>query len=165
MALEEFKDRKELISINLCAEDIVNAKTRTFIKEHLIIAKHPQNIIFELVESEDMHKLPELNKFIEFIKSTGAKIAIDDFGTGYSNFAYLMDLNPDYIKIDGSLIKHIDTDKRSRQIVQTIVQFAHGLDIKVIAEFIHSKEVLDICLELDVDEFQGYYFSEPSLLK
>ncbi len=164
MALEEFKDRAESISINLCAEDLSNTKTKDFIKEKLSLCKNPQQVIFELVESEDIHSIPELNEFISYIKSTGAKIAIDDFGTGYSNFAYLMDLEPDYIKIDGSLIKNIDHDERSKRIVNTIVKFAKGLDIKVIAEFVHSKEVLDICLDLGVDEFQGYYFSEPSTL-
>lgn len=163
-ALDAFKDREELISINICAEDIVNIKTQEFIKKQLAEFKKPQNIIFELVESQDIHSLPELHDFILYIKSTGAKIAIDDFGTGYSNFAYLMDLEPDYLKIDGSLIKNIDKDERSKRIVTTIVKFAHGLGITVIAEFIHSKEVLDICKELGVDEFQGFYFSEPSEL-
>ena len=134
------------------------------LKEKLSQYEKPEKVIFELVESEDIHSIPELNEFISYIKSTGAKIAIDDFGTGYSNFAYLMDLEPDYIKIDGSLIKNINNDERSKRIVNTIVKFAKGLDIKVIAEFIHSKEVLEVCLDLGVDEFQGYYFSEPSTL-
>ena len=164
MALEEFKDREELISINLCAEDILNVKTLNFIKEQLLNFQNPQRVIFELVESEDMHDLPELHDFIVYVKAIGAKIAIDDFGTGYSNFAYLMDLEPDYIKIDGSLIQNIDKDERSQKIVSTIITFAQSLDIKIIAEFIHSKEVLDVCIELGVDEFQGYYFSEPSEL-
>ncbi len=164
MAFDEFHDRDEKISVNICLEDIISSETQEFIKEKLLQSKKPQNIVFELVESEDIHELPELKTFIKYIKKSGAKIAIDDFGTGYSNFAYLMDLEPDYLKIDGSLIKNIDKDKRSYDIVKTIVSFAHGLNIKVIAEFIHSEEVLKVCEELEVDEFQGYYFSEPSAL-
>ena len=165
MALEEFKNRDELVSVNLCAEDITNMKTQAFIKEKISEFVNPQRIVFELVESEDMHSLLELNDFISYLKSTGAKIAIDDFGTGYSNFAYLMDLEPDYLKIDGSLIKNIDHDQRSYNIVKTIVTFARSLNIKVIAEFVHSEEVLEVCKELNIDEFQGFYFSEPSELK
>lgn len=164
LALDEFKDRDESISINLCAEDIISTRTQDFIREQLTLFKEPSRITFELVESEDINKLPELKEFISYIKGTGAKIAIDDFGTGYSNFAYLMDMEPDYIKIDGSLIKNIDTDRRSYEIVQTIIKFAHGLNIKVIAEFIHSQDVLKVCEVLGVDEFQGYYFSEPAKL-
>ena len=163
-ALHAFKDRDELISINLCAEDIINLQTQEFIKEQLAAFHKPQNVIFELVESEDIHNIPELHNFILYVKNTGAQIAIDDFGTGYSNFAYLMDLRPDYLKIDGSLIRNIDKDERSKRIVTTIINFAHGLDITVIAEFIHSKEVLNICKDLGVDEFQGYYYSKPSEL-
>ena len=164
LAFDEFRNREEKISVNLCLEDIISADTQNFIKEKLSQHPHPQNIVFELVESEDMHSIPELKTFIKYIKESGAKLAIDDFGTGYSNFSYLMDLEPDYLKIDGSLIKNIDKNKRSYDIVKTIISFAHGLDIKIIAEFIHSKEVLEICEELGVDEFQGYYFSEPSPL-
>ena len=164
MTLDKFKDRDELISINICAEDITSKHTQNFIKHQLSIFKDPSRVIFELVESENIHNLPELQDFILYVKNLGAKIAIDDFGTGYSNFSYLMDLEPDYIKIDGSLIKNINTDQRSYAIVKTIVKFAHGLNIKVIAEYVHSKEVLKICEKLNIDEFQGYYFSEPSIL-
>jgi EAL domain-containing protein (putative c-di-GMP-specific phosphodiesterase class I) len=79
----------------------------------------------------------------------------------YSNFSNLHDQEPDYIKIDGSLIKNIDTDEKSYNIVKTIVIFAHNLNIKVIAEFVHSKEVLEVCQQLNIDEFQGYFFGEP----
>jgi EAL domain-containing protein (putative c-di-GMP-specific phosphodiesterase class I) len=68
---------------------------------------------------------------------------------------------PDIIKIDGSLIKNIDKDTNAKKIVKTIVTFAHELNISVVAEFIHSKEVFEVCKALQVDEFQGYYFSEP----
>jgi len=95
------------------------------------------------------------------IKSFGAKIAIDDFGSGYSNFAHLLKLNPEYIKIDGSLIKNIDKDKNSLVIVKTINDFAHALGIQTVAEYVHSKEVFEVLTELGIDEFQGYYFSEP----
>lgn len=163
-ALNEFKNRDELISINICAEDISNKQTRDFIKKQLSRYRDPRRVILELVESEDIHNLPELQEFISYLKNLGVKIAIDDFGSGYSNFSYLIDLEPDYIKIDGSLIENINTDKRSYEVVNTIVKFAHGLNIKVIAEYIHSKEVLKVCEDLNVDEFQGYYFSKPALL-
>jgi len=161
-AFSEFADRDEEISVNLCADDFLNKETKLFILEQLDNFKNPKRVVFELVESEDLQDIKGLQDFIADLKSRGAKIAIDDFGTGYSNFSYLIDLSPDYLKIDGSLIKNIDTNKKSYDIVKTIVTFSHSLDITVIAEFIHSKEVLEICKELGVDEFQGYYFGEPS---
>ena len=136
---------------------------KNFIKNQLQNFKDPSRVVFELVESESIHSIRGIKEFISFIKSTGAKIAIDDFGTGYSNFSYLLDLEPDYLKIDGSLIININTDKKAYNIVKTLVNFAHNLNIKVIAEFIHSEEILAICEELNIDEFQGYLFGKPSL--
>ena len=78
-----------------------------------------------------------------------------------SNFSNILDLNPDYIKIDGSFIKNIHTDKKSYSLVKGIIESAKELNIKTIAEFIHSKEVFDVALKLGIDEFQGFYFSEP----
>jgi len=162
-SFKEFEDRDTSFSINIEADDIINKDTLNFIKKHLEEFKNPERVIFELVESQDVHDLPNIKEFINFVKNHGAKIAIDDFGTGYSNFSYLMDLEPDYLKIDGSLIKNIDIDIKSYNIVKTLINFAHNLGILVIAEYIHSKEVLAVCEELGVDEFQGYLFGEPSL--
>jgi EAL domain-containing protein (putative c-di-GMP-specific phosphodiesterase class I) len=91
----------------------------------------------------------------------GCRIAIDDFGSGYSNFEYLLKFKPNYLKIDGSLVKNIHTDTNSLLIVKTINQFAHSLGMKTVAEFVHCQEVFDILQELNVDEYQGYYFSPP----
>jgi diguanylate cyclase (GGDEF)-like protein len=159
----EFANTDLSFSVNIEAEDILNEDTKTFIKNHLVGFKDPERVIFEIVESESIHNISNIKEFIGFIKKQGAKIAIDDFGTGYSNFTHLLELEPDYIKIDGSLIKNIDTDTKSYDIVKTLVGFAHNLNIKVIAEYVHSSEVFDICKELEVDEFQGYLFDVPSL--
>ncbi len=161
-ALEKFENSNKMISINICADDLLNEETKSFIINQLENFKEPQRVIFELVESEDLHEISGLKEFISTLKNMGCKVAIDDFGTGYSNFSYLLDLEPDYLKIDGSLIKNIDKDTKSYNIVDTIVTFAHKLNITVIAEFIHSDEVLKICKDLKVDEFQGYLFGEPS---
>jgi len=95
------------------------------------------------------------------MKSLGCKIAIDDFGSGYSNFEYLLKLNLDYIKIDGSLIKNIETDANALIVVETIVDFAKRLKIKIIAEYVHNKGVSNKVKQLDIDRSQGYYLAEP----
>ena len=77
------------------------------------------------------------------MKARGCKIAIDDFGSGYSNFAYLLQLNVDYIKIDGSLINAIDQDVNSQIITSTILDFSQQLKIATVAEYVHDQAVLD----------------------
>ena len=161
-SFENFKDRDMAFSININADDILNKETVDFILDSLSSYTDASRVVFEIVESESIDKFDSVQKFISQVKGMGAKVAIDDFGSGYSNFSYLLELRPDYLKIDGSLIKNIDTDTNAYHIVKTIVQFAKTLQIKTIAEFIHSKEVFEVVKSLGVDEFQGYYFAEPS---
>ncbi len=149
------------LSVNLSIEDILNKKFIEFIKNELIKNDIASLITFEILESESIEDYEKVVSFIELVKSLGATIAIDDFGSGYSNFAYLLKLKPDYIKLDGSFVKNIDTDKNSYLIAKNINDFAHKLGMKTIAEFVHSKKVFEVLKELGVDEFQGDYFSEP----
>lgn len=149
------------ISINLAIQDIESLEIRELIIEKLEKVKNPKNVAFEIVESEGIEDFNEVEKFIREIKKYGSKIAIDDFGTGYSNFDYLMRLNVDYIKIDGSIIKNIHRDKSAKVITKTIVAFAKELGIETVAEFVAEEEIYNKITELNVDYSQGYYFSEP----
>jgi EAL domain-containing protein (putative c-di-GMP-specific phosphodiesterase class I) len=92
-------------------------------------------------------------------------IAIDDFGVGYSNFIRVLDFSPDFLKIDGRLIRNINSDKLSYSIVESIVSFAQKEELKTIAEFVESREIYDTIREMGVDYSQGYYFGKPSILK
>ena len=159
---EKFKDKNFLFSINLSASDILNETTSKFIKDELRECKNAHNAVFEILESEEIYNLKEIQEFIVEVKALGAKIAIDDFGTGYSNFSYLLTIEPDYLKIDGSLIKNIDTDQKAQKVVKSIITFAKESDILTVAEFVHSEKVFEVCQELGIDEYQGYLFSEPS---
>lgn len=149
------------ISINLLLQDIVNSEIRALIIEKLEKAKNPKKVVFEIVESEGIENFKEVTDFIKEIKTYGAKIAIDDFGTGYSNFIYLMKLNVDYIKIDGSIIKNVHKDKSAEVVTKTIVLFARELGIETIAEFVAEEEIYNKIKDLNIDYSQGYYFSEP----
>lgn len=151
-------------SINLSIDDILDPKIQSKIYE--LLAQYPvgDRLIFELLEGEGIENYQEVSAFIAHVKEYGCKIAIDDFGTGYSNFAHIMKLNVDFIKIDGSLIKRLDLDLSAQDIVRTIVEFAHRLNIKTVAEFVSTKDIYDECLELNIDYIQGYYLSEPKPL-
>ena len=122
-----------------------------------------ERIVFEILESDYITDYSLLEDFVIKYRNQGIKIAIDDFSTGYSNFAHILKIRPNYIKIDGSLIKNINTDKNSYELVKSIIDFSKALNIKVIAEFVHSREVYESILNLGVDEFQGFYLGEPSL--
>ncbi len=159
---EKFKNLPYLVSINISVEDILNKEIHSFIINKLKESTIGKKIVFEIVESEGIENFDQVLEFIESVKKYGAKISIDDFGTGYSNFEYLMKLKVDYIKIDGSMIKNIDSDQNSQMITKTIVNFAKNMKIHTVAEFVHSKNVFEKVKELNVDFSQGYYFGEPA---
>ncbi len=163
-AIDSLNQTDKMVSINLSGMDLRNKKTLELIHNKLAGNELSTRVVFELTETDDLYESKEVLEFIKDMKKINVKIAIDDFGTGYSNFSYLLKIQPDYLKIDGSLIKNIDTDKNAYKIVKTIVQFSKELNIKTIAEFVHNKEVADICMKLGVDEFQGYFYGQPDYL-
>jgi len=161
-ALEMMILTKKKLSINFTYSDIKNANLIEDIESFLYLHREVgYNTVFEITESENIENYGVVKNFITRFKKYGVKIAIDDFGSGFSNFNYILEIEPDYLKIDGTLIRNIDTDVNSHTLVEAIVKFSHKLDIKVIAEYVHSKKVFDILKELGVDEYQGYYFHEP----
>ncbi len=159
---ETFQFSSSEFSINLSFLDIVNQDMMDFIFNSLKKFNIGSWVVFELLESEGIENYEKVYKFVEIAKSYGAKIAIDDFGSGYSNFERLVKLKIDYIKIDGSLIKNIDRNDDMKIITQTIINFAKELNIKTIAEYVHSQEVLDIITQMGIDFAQGYHIGKPS---
>jgi len=119
------------------------------------------NIIFELLETGTLGDEKKIIETINELKVLGCKIAIDDFGTGNSNFAHLMLMKVDYIKIDGQFIKNIHEDQQSLNITKTIKAFADMTGAQTIAEFVSEKEIFDVVKKLEIDFAQGYYISEP----
>jgi diguanylate cyclase (GGDEF)-like protein len=158
---ETFKDKDFEFSINLTVDDILNKDLQLHIFETLKKYSVGSRAIFEIVESESINNFEEVIKFINKVKEFDAQIAIDDFGTGYSNFEYLMKLNADFIKIDGSMIKNIDKDENSKIVVTTIVDFAKKMNMKTVAEFVENESILNVVKELGIDYSQGYHFSPP----
>ena len=162
-ALKDLKKTDKQISINLSFKDILDSEFIVFLDESLkkITNEDKSRVVFEILESDYISDYTLLEEFISKYRKQGIKIAIDDFGTGYSNFAHILKIRPNYIKIDGSLIKNIYSDKNSYEMVKSIIDFSKALNIRVIAEFVHSQEVFDSLVELGVDELQGFYLAEP----
>lgn len=163
-ALERAKEAPNVnISINLSLSDMVVNSIGEFVYEGIKNLGVGSQITVEILENESIEKADKnlVNEYIKKLKELGVHFALDDFGTEFSNFALLMQIEPEYIKIDGSIIVQLPTSQKAKKIVHTIVDIAKSLGIKTIAEFVGNKELFDICVELGVDEFQGFYLSEP----
>jgi len=158
---EYFKDKSYDFSINLSIEDILDEHMVAFIVAKIKDFNEPERIVFEITETEGIENYLEVELFLQKIKEFGCKVAIDDFGTGYSNFEYIIKLNIDYLKIDGSLIKNIANNCESKVVVETILIFAQKLGIKTITEFVSTKESFAVMQELMPNYVQGYYIGEP----
>ncbi|MRJ07080.1 MAG: hypothetical protein C6I01_06135 [Epsilonproteobacteria bacterium] len=153
------------ININLSAVDLEQEVIRKQLFQ--ILEKHQEflpRITFELVEDEEIKDQKLFLKHLNQLKELGIQLAIDDFGSGYSNFKRLLEYRPDYLKIDGSLIKNITTDPLSRSMVKSIVNFAQDVGIKTVAEFVENREIFEMVRELGIDYSQGYYFQRPEPL-
>lgn len=161
-ALNMLKGNKNHFSINFAYQDIKNKELLNELYQFLV--QNPDvagRCTFEILENEFIENPQLLLSFISKVRTYGVKIAIDDFGSGFSNFELILFIHPDIIKIDGTLIKNVDTDSKSLTLVEAIIAFSHKMDIKVVAEYVHSKDVYDVLKNTEIDMFQGYYFSEP----
>ncbi len=158
---EYFQHNTLDFSINITFEDMLNHDVSSFFFNSIDAHKMYGRVIIELVESEQIDSSnSEICQFIQKAKELGCRISIDDFGSGYSNFNYLVNMKANFLKIDGSLIQNIDTDENAYLTVKSIVSLAKELNIKVVAEFIHSENIFDIVRSLDIELFQGNYLHE-----
>jgi len=156
------KEKQKNVSINLSFEDLRNPDTLEYILEQLENNKdYAKYISFELLETEEIKDFALVRDFIDKAHLYGCKIGVDDFGAGYSNFNMLEELNVDFIKIDGSLIKKIDIDENQEIIVDTIVSFSKKTRIKTVAEFVSSETIFEKISSLGIDLAQGFYFGKP----
>ncbi len=150
-------------SINLSMEDIQNNE---LIDEIFILMQQnisvANRIDFELLESEDLDNIEVVKQFIDRVHSFGSLVLIDDFGSGYSNFSYFADLEIDLVKIDGSIINEIVSNKRKLHMLKSITQFAKAMHMDVVAEFVDSQAIIELLHELGIQYAQGYYFSKPT---
>jgi EAL domain-containing protein (putative c-di-GMP-specific phosphodiesterase class I)/GGDEF domain-containing protein len=161
---EYFKDKDYEFSINLTMEDISNYEIRDYLFDKIKENEISNKLVIEIVESESIKNYREFIKFIMKIKRLGAKVAIDDFGSGYSNFEYIIKLNRyiDYLKVDGSLIRGIEKNKKNQLILGTIKFLCDSLEIKTIVEYVENKDSFDFVKSMNINYSQGYYIGKPN---
>ena len=121
----------------------------------------PRNLELEVTETMLLDKAGTAINTLKRLHSRGIKISIDDFGTGYSSLNYLKHLPIDTLKIDRGFIMDILSDDFDKNIVNTIITMAHGMNLKVIAEGVETQPQLDLLSEMSCDEIQGYLLSKP----
>ena len=122
---------------------------------------NPTHLCFEITETAMIENLSNAIRSVSTLQELGCKIALDDFGSGLSSFAYLKNLPVDYLKIDGSLIKDIETDKVNVTMVKSIIHIGHSMGLETIAEYVENQAIADILQDLKIDYVQGYGVAKP----
>lgn len=120
-------------------------------------------LVVELLENERSNGANILKKR-KTIEKWNAQLAIDDFGSGYNNEAVLLEITPNFVKIDMGIVRGIDKDLNRQQISKNLISYAKQRRIKIVAEGVETREELEKLIELDVDYLQGYYFSKPDFI-
>lgn len=121
----------------------------------------PDRIVIELTEQYPINNYELMREAMLHYRSMGFAIAIDDLGTGYSSLRHWSELNPDFVKIDKHFVQNLNEDPGKRQFIRSILEIAHGLGCKVIAEGIETVDEYHTLCNMGLELGQGYYFARP----
>jgi diguanylate cyclase len=150
------------VSVNISARQFLQPDLVSTIEEAIRESGiESRSIRLELTETATMRDPKRAAMMFRQLQGLGIRLSIDDFGTGYSSLNYLHSFSVDTLKVDKSFVSNMESDKRSLNIVKTIISLAHNLGMKVVAEGVETVGQLALLVELDCDSAQGYYFSRP----
>lgn len=133
-----------------------------------LMRAHPgvgERLIVEITETVAIQDLDDVRGFVTRLKNFGSRIAIDDFGAGYTSFRNLRKLGVDIVKIDGAFVQNIVRSSDDRAFVQTLIDLAHRLDIKTVAEWVQDEDSVALLREWGCDYIQGRVIGLASLTK
>jgi len=152
-------------AINLSGTTLNSEGILDFIRGQADLHRLPPGAIcFEITETVAINNMRHATQFMRELKSLGFCFALDDFGIGTSSLAYLKTLPVDYLKIDGSFVRNIDTDPIDRAMADTINRVGHIMGLQTVGEYAESPEVIQELRTLGVDFAQGYGVQRPQAL-
>jgi len=151
------------LSVNIDLNDLYNRDMMNLINSNLYENRDVANrLTFEILETQELDDYKKIVALFQQLKAFGSKIALDDFGSGYTNYIYLIRLDIDILKIDGSLIKELHTSKQKALIVLNSIQkLAKKLEFELVAEFVFDESTYNMVKELNIEFSQGYHLGKP----
>ncbi|MBP2640654.1 MAG: diguanylate cyclase protein [Firmicutes bacterium] len=150
------------VFVNISAASLGDGELLKFIETAINKSKiSPGRIGFEITETAAIKDLNHAEHWIRRLKLIGCKFALDDFGAGFLSFLHLQRLPVDYLKIDGSFIRNLETEPMNRELVTAMNVVAHALGKATIAEYVENEAIWKILKELQIDCGQGYFLGKP----
>jgi len=157
---------KPVFGINLSGQSFCTTEFLDFTLEALRASRVPSELIcFEITETAAVSNMSSAQDFIAAIRREGCEFALDDFGAGLSSFGYLKSFDVQYLKIDGALVRDIETDKVNAAMVESVNQIGHVMGLKTIAEFVETAQARTMLGKMGVDYIQGYLIGKPIPLR
>jgi diguanylate cyclase (GGDEF)-like protein/PAS domain S-box-containing protein len=155
-------DNPVTLSVNLSGASITDASLLELVEDEIrTTGIDPHALIFEVTETAAIVNIEKARRFAERLGELGCAFALDDFGAGFGSFYYLKHLPFDYLKIDGDFIRQLPASKPDQLTVKAIVQIAHGLGKRTVAEFVGDEATLGLLGRFGVDFAQGYHTGRP----
>ncbi|MGD0453686.1 MAG: EAL domain-containing protein [Solirubrobacteraceae bacterium] len=151
----------ERVTINLAGPSIGDEVVLGLIRDALADGLAPGNVIFEITETAAVSGFERSERFAHTLDEMGCHLALDDFGTGFGSFTYLKHLHARYIKIDVEFVRELVSNDTDQQVVKSIVDIAHSLGKKTVAEGVEDAATLATLKARGVDFAQGFYVGRP----
>ncbi|WP_295036141.1 bifunctional diguanylate cyclase/phosphodiesterase [Salinicola sp.] len=153
----------ELLFLNVSPEVLIDpenlgGRTLALLEQHGL---SPARIVIEITEQSPGIDPDLMAEAARYYQAIGFSIALDDLGDGYAGLRLWSQLNPDYVKLDRHFVSRLDEDRVKRRFVRSIIDIAHSMDSRVIAEGVEREGELDTLLELGADYCQGWLFARP----
>jgi EAL domain-containing protein (putative c-di-GMP-specific phosphodiesterase class I) len=147
-----------LLTVNMSPDLVVDG-----VLDRLLADVDATRVVLEVTEHAAIPDYPDLHRALRPHRAAGLQLAVDDAGAGYASFRHILNLRPDLIKVDISLVQGIDTDPGQQALVESLLVFADRSDATLLAEGVERPEELDLLTTLGVPLVQGYLVGRPSL--
>jgi diguanylate cyclase (GGDEF)-like protein/PAS domain S-box-containing protein len=159
-------DFKAVCAINLSGQSLSQDDFLDYVIGQIKLHEvDTQRLCFEITETAVITNLDKARQFMQALRNIGCRFSLDDFGSGLSSFAYLKNLEVDFLKIDGMFVKGIVHNKIDRAMVDSINNVGHVMGLHTIAEFAENDEIIQVLKEIGVDYAQGYGVAMPALFE
>ena len=162
-SLQAIKGKEYCISINLAVSDLFDHATMKYICYQLDKSGQAKQIEFEILEHENIRDYNKAAGLILQLKKRGCQVGMDDLGKHYSNFDRLANLPLDFVKIDGSIVPHIEEDETALIVAKNIIDLAKSKNLTIVAEYCINEHVYNAAVILGIDYLQGFFIGTPNI--
>ena len=165
-AFEKLKKVTGKVGLNLSRLSLLQPEFQFWFKEQIVLlGESSRRLILEIPERALIGDIESFGVFVAELKTLGVQITIERFGAQFASFTQLRKMRPHYLKLDGRYIKNIDSEEDNKLFVHSLVNIAHGLGIKVIAERVETSHEAQTLKTMQVDFVQGYFIAAPTALE